>query len=120
MKLQAATLIALMGMGAPVGAWAQTYTRTDTLVYEDNTTLWVLGLPKSSSTDGVLEYEHTYNAQALPTETKAFGKTKYKATYNADGTLATVSDGRDSPTYDTTVTYGCAARRRPSPIPMAL
>lgn len=105
MQLQAATLIALAGMGAPTGAWAQTYTRTDTLVYEDNKTLWVMGLPKSSATEGVLEYEHTYDARALPVQTKAFGKIKYKATYHADGTLATVSDGRDSPTFDTTVTY---------------
>src|SRR5687768_4845968 len=103
--LASATLLVLAWGTA---ANAQTYTRTDLVTYEDNLTLWVVGQPKTSFNDDtdLFESEIAYDpATALPTEVKAFGKVKVRATYHPDGTLASVSDDRDSPTFNTTVLY---------------
>ncbi len=97
---------------------AQSYSRTETITYADNTTKWVLGqtasvtctaaIPASTSCDGndVMSqtgYDATY---ALPLTFTAFGKLQQTATYDTTssvaaglrGTLKTVKDGNNKTT----------------------
>ena len=66
-------------------ALAQTYSKTETITYSDNTSKWVLGqtasvsctvsIPASTACDGDVVSLTTYHAtSALPLTTKAFGK----------------------------------------------
>jgi RHS repeat-associated protein len=75
--------------------------KTEVITYHDNTTKWVLG-QVASVTDvatGLVQSATTYDpVTALPTATYAFGKPQSTMTYNADGTLATVKDGRNNTT----------------------
>ena len=88
-------------------ALAQTYTRTDQIVYHDNLSSWVLGQQVSSTNinTGVVEFRTDYDTTtALPLRrygpgTAATpGKLAQTATYYADGTLATVKDGNNNVT----------------------
>ncbi len=91
-------------------ALAQTYSRTEVITYHDNTAIWVLGqtasvtcvaaVPVNTSCDGNdVVAQTTYDpATALPTASYAFGKLQQTANYNADGTVATVTDGRNNTT----------------------
>ena len=88
-------------------ALAQTYTRTDQIVYHDNLSSWVLGQQVSSTNinTGVVEFRTDYDTTtALPLRrygpgTAATpGKLVQTATYYADGTLATVKDGNNNVT----------------------
>lgn len=90
---------------APQLAQAQTYTRTDQIVYQDNLSSWVLGQQVSSTNTntGVVEFKTDYHpVTALPERkygpgTAATpGKLVQTATYYADGTLATVKDGNNN------------------------
>ena len=113
-----AVALALSAAGA-VDANAQTYTRTDTTTYEDNLDKWVIGQPMASVNvdTGLVESETKYDPiTALPTDVYAFGKLKQRLTYNADGTVATVSDAKDSATFNTTTTFGNWKRGIPQTI----
>ena len=92
-------------------AQAQSWIRTDDIAYEDNFTYWVVNQQKSSTNveTGLIESRTVYNTQALPDTTYAFEKLQQRFTYYADGNLATASDGRDTPTFDTTVTTATRA-----------
>jgi len=93
--LQAA-LISLLGIGF---AQAQSYSRTETITYHDNTTKWVLGQIASRTVDGVVAEQTIYDtATALPLQSRSFGKLKQTLTYNADGTVATIKDGNNNVT----------------------
>ena len=94
----------------PLPAASGSYSRTEVITYYDDTSKWVLGQvasvtcvsssPTSTSCDGndVMQ-QTTYNAAtALPETTSAFGKPQSAMTYYADGTLATVTDGRNNTT----------------------
>ena len=70
------------------------YSKTETTTYLDDTTQWVLGLPLTSSVNGTEVSKTEYNAQRLPWKTYTFGKLQSTLTYHANGTLATVMDGR--------------------------
>jgi RHS repeat-associated protein len=72
------------------------FVRTDVAEYHDNPNRWVLNQPKRGYNieTGVVEYETSYNGQALPEWTKKYEKLQQTITYNADGTVATVADGR--------------------------
>lgn len=72
--------------------------KTEIIEYENNLGVWILGLPRKTTVDGVAESETEYNAQALPWRTYRFGKLQQTLTYNTDGTLATVADGRGNVT----------------------
>jgi RHS repeat-associated protein len=91
------------------GASAQTTSKTEVITYSDNTSKWVLGqtatvsctvsIPASTACDGDVVSATTYHATtALPLTTTRFGKLQSSMTYNADGTLATVKDGRNQTT----------------------
>ncbi|MDR7099169.1 YD repeat-containing protein [Lysobacter niabensis] len=90
------------------------YSRTDTTEYYDDQTNWVLGQVKKSTVAGIETGRTDYDAvTALPITAYEFGKLKQTLTYNADGTVATMSDGRDSPSFDTTVTLSSWKRGTP-------
>jgi RHS repeat-associated protein len=96
-------------------ASAQSYTKTESITYEDNTTKWVLGQTKvvtcltatpaspacdSDPSNGTnVVTETTYDPiTSLPLTTISFGKPQFTATYNANGTLATIKDGNNKTT----------------------
>ena len=95
-------------------ASAQTYSRTEAISYYDDTSKWVLGqtasvtcvasIPASTSCNNITNASDpsdvisaiTFDSTtALPSTTSSFGKLQSTMTYNADGTLATVKDGRN-------------------------
>ena len=88
-------------------AYAQTYSRTETVVHIDDTAAWVLGQVESKSVTGFMqgnavatvETDRTvFNSRFLPWQIFRFGNLEQTLTYNADGTLATVTDGNGN--YD--------------------
>jgi len=77
--------------------------RTELTAYYDYKPSWTVGLPQSKryaerpATE--LIYEIGYHATtALPVQLKSFGRIAETYTHNADGTLATVKDGRNHTT----------------------
>jgi hypothetical protein len=65
-----------------------------------DTAKWVIGLP-ATLTDvatGKIVSQTNYNAAMLPATTYSVGVLQQTLTYNADGTVATVKDGRDNVT----------------------
>lgn len=110
--IRALLVTSLLFAGA---AQAQTYTKTETISYYDNTTKWVVGQtakvtciaasPASTGCDGNsgngsdVVSETTFDLiTAMPLTTAAFGKPQSTMTYNVDGTLATVKDGLNKTT----------------------
>lgn len=83
----------------PLAVQAQTYSRTDQIVYHDNLSKWVIGQTASSTNTntGLVESSAQYDAvTALPLAYYSFGKLQQTLTYNADGTVATVKDGNNN------------------------
>lgn len=78
------------------------YARTDVTEYHDDLPKWVLGQVKRqyNAETGIVVSQTDYDANALPWKTYAFGKLQQTLGYYADGTLATVTDGRN---YTTTL-----------------
>lgn len=70
--------------------------KTEATQYHDDLSKWVLGQVRQTSTNGVVTSETGYDpATALPLWNKAFGKLQHTLGYYADGTLATIKDGRN-------------------------
>jgi RHS repeat-associated protein len=72
-------------------------TRDDAVTYYNNLDLWVVGQPERShnvDTGGMIEFENNYNTLGQLVWSKKFGKLQHTLTYHADGTIATVTDGR--------------------------
>ncbi|MGN6223512.1 MAG: RHS repeat protein, partial [Pseudoxanthomonas sp.] len=100
----------------PLAAQAQTYSKTETIEYHDNTTLWVLGqtatvtcvapaeCTPSWAPSGIVMSETAYDTLARPVTVKSFGKLKQTLTYDTTstvtsgqlGTLKTVKDGNNN------------------------
>ena len=106
----------------PLAAQAQTYSKTETIEYHDDPTLWVLGQVKRTTTNGVETSTTTYGWKALPTQTTQFGKVTQTLTYDSTsavgtgqlGTLKTVKDGNNN-----TTTFGSWKRGIPQAISYA-
>ncbi|WP_043689969.1 RHS repeat protein [Luteimonas huabeiensis] len=79
-------------------AQAQTYTKTETIEYHDNLSLWVLGQPSKLTVNGIIASETLYDSRAQPRTIREFGRTAQTLTYHPDGTVATVADGRGNVT----------------------
>ena len=89
-----------MLMALPLVAQAQTYSKTETIEYHDNTTSWVLGqtakvtcvapaeCTPSWAPTGIVVSETTYDAFAMPVTVKAYGKVQQTLTYNSTSTVA--------------------------------
>jgi RHS repeat-associated protein len=98
--LSALVVAVAFAQWAPDGA-AQT-ARTDSTLYRDDLTNWVIGQVQTQSSTGVLRDNVStsvetdrvdFDARSLPWRTYKFGKLQSTVTYNADGTIATVTDG---------------------------
>jgi RHS repeat-associated protein len=75
--------------------------RDDVIEYYDNHDPWVIGLLKRGynvDTGGMVEFENSYNILGQLVWRKEFGKLQHTLTYHADGTIATVTDGRGNVT----------------------
>ncbi|MEH6414651.1 hypothetical protein [Pseudomonas sp. CGJS7] len=72
--------------------------RSDTSEYHDDLALWVLGQSKKeTNTDtGRVVSETVYNDKAQPVQRFSFGRLVESYGYHADGTLASVTDGRNN------------------------
>lgn len=76
-------------------------TRDDVVSYYNNLDLWVVGLLERSynvDTGGMVEFENSYNTLGQLVWSKQFGKLQHTLTYHAEGTIATVTDGRGNVT----------------------
>lgn len=115
----ALAVVILLG-GVPVGGLAQTYSRTEQIVYHDDPDIWVLGqvakvtcvaptaaLPGGCGSAGTVMSQTSYDATyALPVQSKSFGKVQQTLAYDTTsavstglrGTLKTVTDGNNKVT----------------------
>ena len=116
-EMKRAVLAVLLAV--PLVAQAQTYSKTETIEYHDDTTLWVLGQVKRTTTNGVETSRTDYGWKALPWKTYAFGKLQQTYSYDNTsavgtgqlGTLKTVTDGNNNVT-----TFGSWKRGIPQSI----
>lgn len=76
------------------------FSRRDTTAYHDDRPAWLLGQTASitNAESGLVESATLYDAHAMPTEQRAFGRVTQALTYHADGTVATLADGRGNVT----------------------
>ncbi|MBA0448335.1 RHS repeat domain-containing protein [Stenotrophomonas maltophilia] len=74
--------------------------RTSTTAYYDNPALWVNGQSARSVLNGIEQSRTEFDtAKALPLRAYAFGRLAQQVTYAADGTVASVSDGRGNTSH---------------------
>lgn len=103
-------------------AKAQTYSKTETIEYYDDTTDWVMGQVRRTTTDGLETSRTVYGWKALPAQIFSFGRLQQTLAYDSTaasstgqlGTLRTVSDGNNNVT-----TYGNWKRGIPQSIQYA-
>ncbi|SOD50479.1 RHS repeat-associated core domain-containing protein [Pseudoxanthomonas wuyuanensis] len=87
----------LWALGMSSIAHAQTYTKTETIEYHDDLSLWVLGQVKRTTTNGIESSRTEYAWKASPTKTYAFGKLQQTIGYNtSNGTVSHVVDGKNN------------------------
>lgn len=73
--------------------------RTTTKEYHDDASLWVLSQVRRTTTGGIEDMRAEFeSATALPLRFYAFGRLSQSVGYAADGTVASVSDGRGNAT----------------------
>ena len=74
--------------------------RTSTASYHDNPALWVNGQSARSVLNGIEQSRTEFDpATALPLRAYAFGRLAQQVTYAADGTVASVADGRGNTSH---------------------
>ncbi len=96
---RAGAMGAALALALPFCAQAQTYSRTETITYHDNTAKWVLGQVAQTAVNGVVASSATFDPTTAQQLTfSSFGKLQQTLTYNADGTVATVKDGNNNVT----------------------
>jgi RHS repeat-associated protein len=97
------------------------YSRSDSVEYHDDLVAWITGqVRKRINLDtAVVEFEAGFNAQSLPAWINRFGRTQQSATYNSDGTVATISDGRNNVTAVSNWKRGIPQLIRHPPTPEA-
>lgn len=78
------------------------YSRTEETTYHDNRSKWLLGqvqqITQVSPAPSVVMVRTDYDAADLPWRQHSFGWVQHTLGYHADGTLATVTDGRNNTT----------------------
>ena len=80
---------------SPLAADAQVFSRTETITYHDDDAKWVLGQISSTAINGIPAEQTSFDPITIqPFQTWSFGKLKQTLTYNANGTVATVKDGK--------------------------
>ena len=74
--------------------------RTSSTSYYDNPALWVNGRAARSVLNGIEQSRTEFDtAKALPLRAYAFGRLAQQVTYAADGTVASVADGRGNTSH---------------------
>lgn len=74
--------------------------RTSSTSYYDNPALWVNGQAARSVLNGIEQSRTEFDtAKALPLRAYAFGRLAQQVTYAADGTVASVADGRGNTSH---------------------
>lgn len=74
--------------------------RTSTTTYHDNLALWVNGQSARSVVNGIEQSRTEFDTtNALPLRAYAFGRLAQQVTYAADGTVASVADGRGNTSH---------------------
>jgi YD repeat-containing protein len=92
---------------APAVSSAFSYSsKTETTVYHDNLTLWVLGQVESSTTNDIESLHVTFNGNAQPSSKSEFGKLKASYTYWSNGLVKDVTDGNNNKTTAETYSRG--------------
>ncbi|MDQ3268747.1 MAG: hypothetical protein M3Q11_00880, partial [Pseudomonadota bacterium] len=71
------------------------YTATDSHAYHDDLGRWVIGQAKRSITNGIETSRTEFDSLSRPSTTYNFGKRQSIIGYHPDGTLASVTDGRN-------------------------
>lgn len=75
------------------------HSRTESIAFADDLTLWVLGQVATQTVAGLTAAQTSfYAATAMPYKTWKFNKPEFTFAYNADGTFATVADGLNQTT----------------------
>jgi len=96
------TVNSLDAFGRPVSVTkaGPAYSSTDVTEYFDDQARWVLAQTSkvTNSNTGKVVSQTSYNAMSQPYQVWSFGKLQQTITYNADGTAATVKDGRNNTT----------------------
>ncbi|HEL4266558.1 TPA: RHS repeat protein [Stenotrophomonas maltophilia] len=74
--------------------------RTDATQYADDRNRWILGATTKITNEntGVVVEQTAFDGLMRPAEVRSYGALKQILTYNADGTIATVADGRGNRT----------------------
>lgn len=104
LRIAVAILAVVCGTAA-----AQTYTKTETLTYENNTSKWIIGqiATVTDVSTGLVQSSTTYDSTyAMPTTRSTFGALRQTLTYDTTspltsglrGTLSTVKDGNNQTT----------------------
>jgi len=73
---------------------------TDVRQYHDDQARWILGQSArlTNSNTGAVVSQTAFDGNSMPVQISAFGKLQKTLAYNADGTLASVTDGRNNVT----------------------
>jgi YD repeat-containing protein len=83
------------------------YSRSESTTYFDHTNLWVLGQVASRTIAGVTASSTTFKAtNAVPETTYKFGKLQATYVFNTDGTMYSLTDGRNQTTTFTNYKRG--------------
>jgi RHS repeat-associated protein len=85
-------------------AYGQTYSKSETIEYHDDTSLWVMGQVKRTTTNGIETSRTDYGWKALAWKTYVFGKLQRTLSYDSTSTVAsgqlgalkTVADGNNN------------------------
>lgn len=75
-------------------ATATDFSKTEVIQYHDDAGNWVLGQVSKVTVDGVVSVDIGYTSMSQPNVIKSFGAVMQTITYNADGTVATIADGK--------------------------
>jgi RHS repeat-associated protein len=92
---QATTFDAFARVTAETHTSSLGHTRSITQTFEDLLDPWIVGLPRVRSVNGLAERDLRYNAAALVEHEYRFGERRVSFGYRPDGTIQTVTDGRN-------------------------
>ncbi|XWO47322.1 wall-associated protein [[Pseudomonas] boreopolis] len=95
--------------------------RTTTQEYYDNLSLWKIGQTRRTTVGGIEDMRAEFDAAtALPIRFYKFGKLSQSIAYAADGSVASVSDGRGNATLLSAWKFGIPQQLKFPPTPEAL
>jgi RHS repeat-associated protein len=96
-----AAMLAAVALALPCAVIGQTYIKTETITYHDDTSRWVMGQTKAVTdvSTGIVAMQRAFDPSTnLITAQYEFGTLTGNYTYNVDGTIATVKDAKNNTT----------------------